>query len=198
MTSTLTKAQLFLMTMIGALDAQTQADVASGKVQFVDADVYLRHNITGAAGTFDLLDENTTKTIGLTNWDGNKLAKTINMALERVRLGYATTATGGITKPEALKYSNKLSDAPAALLNAELVIVQNDKPIVEIPVQRFFGESVNNRPVGAEDSVVLDSLRLIKENVPVGIQIKFPKGVALPDANHFVEVHLIGTQTRTR
>jgi hypothetical protein len=194
-----TKAQLFLLAMVAGLDAQTQADIANRDVQFSDADMYLRSNITGGAGIKELLDATNTKQIGTSNWDKNALPASVNIALERIRVAYATTASAdGITNPANLKYSTKLSDVPAALLNAELVITQNDKPIVEVPMQRFFSEAVNNRPVGTEDALILDSLRLIKENVPVGINIKFPNGLALAGANHFVEIHLMGTQTRKR
>jgi hypothetical protein len=194
-----TKTQNFLFSKVGELDAQTQADIMAKNVQAFDADMYLRVDITGGSGIMELLDENTTKTTGITNWDKNKLAKTVNMALERVRVAYATTATaGGEKKPEAVKYSTVSKDVPAALMNADLIILQNDKTLAEIPMSRFFVESASNRPAGVEDAVVLDSLRLIQENQPVGIQIKFPKGVALPDANHFVDIRLIGQQTRRR
>ncbi|RDC65061.1 hypothetical protein [Adhaeribacter pallidiroseus] len=197
--SSLTRSQAFLVAMAGLLPFQTKSDIEAGNAQFTDADQYLRIAVTGGAGIVELIDSTTEKKVGTTNWDKNKLPSGVNIALERIRAGWASSDFSyGETNPAAVVYTNKIGNIPAALLNADLVITQEDKPVVELPMQRLFSAADSNKPVGLEDAYVLESLRLIKEDSAVGIQIKFPKGLTLSGANYFFELHLIGTKTGKR
>ncbi|MFD3001439.1 hypothetical protein ACFS7Z_13790 [Pontibacter toksunensis] len=186
--SLFTIGQTYLMSALG-INGATQ------NVQFNNGDYYLRSKIT-AGGILELIDSNTKKVDGLSSFDGRSLEDGVNLALEKVRFAYGTSATvGGATDPVAIKYSTAYADVPAALANADLVISQHGKQILSVPVQRFLLGAASNRPAGLEDAYELDAIRLIKEKTELSIAIRFPKGATLPDANHFIELHLIGSTT---
>lgn len=195
-----TKSQKFLESKAGQLNRQTQVDISNAQLKLYDADMYIRTDISGAAGIVELIDETTEKRAGTTNFNANKLPKSVNMVVEALRAGYGTTTdVSGITDPALVKYSNGYGAVPAALANAELVISLNDKPVLEIPVQRLLAEDANTRTIGTEDAYNLGALQLIKEEEPVSIALRFPKGVSMPAVdNYFFELHLIGAKTGQR
>lgn len=189
-TSIFTVGMAYLLTKLGLSQTDTS-------VQLNNGDQYLRTSIKGASGITELLDSNTKKENGISSWVGRQLENGQYMALEKVRVGFGTSpTTGGTTNPALVKYSTKVADIPAALLNADLEISQSGKTIQVIPMQRFFSDVASDKPAGVADAYELDALRLLEPKQDIGLAIRFPKdGSIATDANYFLEVHLIGAQT---
>lgn len=164
--------------------------------QVNDGDLYLRVDITGKGGITELLDSNTRKIDGVSSFDKTRLEDGVNQAVEKIRFAYGTSATaGGETAPELISYSNKYSEVPAVLANADLVLTQNGKDILSVPVQRLLVAADSQKPMGEADAFELDAIRVLKEKTDIKISLRFPNGRSIGStANHFIELHFIGAQ----
>lgn len=193
----LTRGQRFLVSKGKELDAQTQLDIQSKRLRFVDADIYLRVEVTGKAGIHVLLDETNVRKAGVTNFNQDKFPKGFNLVLEKIRFGVASDAA--ITNVANVSYSNKLSLADKAIQNAEFRIKQDGKVIVNLPVARLMGEEISKSTQGQEDAFKLDSLQLLKENSPISMELEYPVGSTVDAATkHHIEIRLMGTATAQR
>lgn len=200
LTNGLTRGQAFLVSKKNELDAQTRMDIDGKKLRFMDADLYLRLPVTGKAGIHVLLDDTNVRKAGVTNINDNKLPKSFNLALEKIRFAYGKS-TSNVINSAAIPYSVKLSSADLAIQNAEFRIKQDGKVIVALPVARLMAEEVSKSVQGKEDSYVLDSLQLLKENSPITLEIEYPAGStvdATANAQHHIEIRLMGTSTAPR
>jgi len=206
LSKTLTREQRFFNSMAVTLDAETRKMISEGQLSYSDADYYLRRQISGTS-IVTLLEASNVITPGTTNIDKNYLPKYVNLVLAAIRLGYGADAVA--TDPSVIGYTNAVDanpggagNIPIALLNAEFEIFQDGKAIVSLPVARFFREnfSVGISVQGNEDSVHLKALKLIKETTPFEIKLRFPNGTTTLGAglNHFIEVRLMGLQSKTR
>ena len=194
-----TRAQGFFnrMAALGEVDAETTRLIRERKMTFNDADYYVR-KMLNTAGTTDILDSSNIRRAGITNLDKNQLPDNIYMVLEAVKLGWATDAG---TNPAAPKYHSQNPGIPTPLLNGEIVIHIDDKPIIELPAGRFFNaedQGISQSIPGIYDTVFLENLKLIKHADQLKVTIRLADGLQLPTGNHFLEVRLIGVGTRKR
>lgn len=173
------------------LDTDSQRIIQGNRASYYDADFYVRKAI---AGTGDLLDASNVKAIGLSSFNENKLPELTTFVMSAIRVSYATHAS--LTNPAAVKYDNSSASIPVALLNAELVIKINDKPVVELPVSKFFNANgsapVSFQAQGPNDTIELKAMKLITPKDILGIELKLPAGLTLGANNHFLEVRLLG------
>ncbi len=198
-TTGVTRAQSFFNRMAanGEIDQETQNLIRTKKMTFNDADYYVRKQLN-AAGTTDILNSSNTRKVGVTNLDKNQLPDNIYMVLEGVKLAWGTDPGTNAAIP---KYTSQAPGIPLALVNGEIVISVNDKPIVDLPASRFFNNSdtgVTQEISGHKDTVMLENLKLIKHSDQLTATIKLADGSSLPGSNHFLEVRLIGVGTRKR
>ena len=195
-----TKGQLFLARNANKLDADTQRLMSDKSIRYTDGDFYIRREITGSANIEKLIDETNEKRVGVTNIDKNTLPNQQHLALERIAVRYAEAATG--TAVQAVdSFSSVKSGVPAALLNAELKIMQDNKTLVQLPVARFFSESASEKPNGVEDTVVLNSIQLVKANKGLSIEIEYADGQSVTPGtgnDSYLEVRLMGDKTTTK
>jgi hypothetical protein len=195
-----TKGQLFLARNANKLDADTQRLMSDKSIRYTDGDFYIRREVTGSANIEKLIDETNEKRVGVTNIDKNTLPNQQHLALERIAVRYAEAATG--TSVQAVdSFSSVKTGVPAALLNAELKIMQDNKTLVQLPVARFFSESASEKPNGVEDTVVLNSIQLVKANKGLSIEIEYADGQSVtPGAGNdaYLEVRLMGDKTTTK
>jgi len=198
-TTGVTRAQSFFNRMAanGEIDQETQNLIRTKKMTFNDADYYVRKQLN-AAGTTDILNSSNIRKVGITNLDKNQLPDNIYMVLEGVKLAWGTDAGTNAAIP---KYTSQAPAIPLALVNGEIVISVNDKPIVDLPASRFFNNSdtgITQQISGHNDTVLLENLKLIKHSDQLTATIKLADGSSLPASNHFLEVRLIGVGTRKR
>lgn len=199
--SIITAGQLFAVVALGLMHSGDSRNAAqaldAAGYQFNNGDMYLRLDITGKGGISELIDSNTKKVDGVSSFNGVTLETGINQVLEKIRFGYATSAKAdGEKSPALVRYTNKYSQVPAVLANADLVLSQNGKDILTVPIQRLLTTSDSPKVAGVEDAYELEAMRLLREKTDLKIAIRFPEGKSIgSDANHFVELHLIGTQT---
>jgi len=195
-----TKGQLFLARNANNLDADTQRLMSDKSIRYTDGDFYIRREITASANIEKLIDETNEKRVGVTNIDKNTLPNQQHLALERIAVRYAEAATG--TAVQAVdSFSSVKSGVPAALLNAELKIMQDNKTLVQLPVARFFSESASEKPNGVEDTVVLNSIQLVKANKGLSIEIEYADGQSVTSGagnDAYLEVRLMGDKTTTK
>ena len=102
-----------------------------------------------------------------------------------------------LANPLIRRYTNLLEVVDPSLLNADLIIRQNDNILVEIPVERLFSEAKSDRPAGTLDAYEIDNPPILKEEIPVQLQLRVPEGASIDGkVRHFFELHLIGQKTR--
>lgn len=188
-----TKEKAFLKSAQEQLETQTRVDVEMGRIKLVDICQVLRTKVTGGASLVFLLESSTIFKKGISDWDGNKLPSKENIILSTLRLGYGAHATE--VNPAKVKYERTLANVPASLQNASVIIKQNDKVLVKLPVSALMHEEKSREVVG-ETGFDLKSLQLIKEQSPIEINLEFPEGVGLTETGeHFLEVSLVGQKT---
>lgn len=145
-----------------------------------DTTMFLRFNAQGQAGIIQLVDTNTRKEAGVTNFDGNKLNRGKNIVIDslRFRFGYS-----GAAQIKAEKF-NGTKAFPAEFYGANLVIKQGSKSILNIPVMDCLDENANN-PLWRE----LSAGRLIVAEKEYDFELEYPKGVTMPnDAPQNIEL----------
>lgn len=179
------------------LNIQDVSALERSGLQLNNGHQYLRLNITNKGGIVELLDTNTRQIDGESTFNGMTLEEGVNIALEKIRFGYATSATvGGELDPTLVRYSNLYDDVPPVLANADLVITQQGKDILSVPVRNLLVGAKSERAAGAVDAYESDVIRVLRSKTPVKISLRFPKGASIGNAaNHFIELHLIGAAT---
>lgn len=179
------------------LDQDTLALLQPGVQGLVleDAVFYLKKNISAGAGTFDLVVASDVEKTGTRNFNAAEFPALQHLILEKIELEYGTHATE--TDPAAHVYSSKKpTSAVPALMFGELIIEQNDKPIINLPIEQFFqaADGDDNDKKG----VWLSNWRVIKAGHKFSVKIKFAEGLSIQTAaeQHCVSVKLIGSKTR--
>jgi hypothetical protein len=195
--ATRTRTHQFFLTEMGKkVDRETLKLIQSGQTIPDDKHIHVRKKIN-SAGTTELINTATQQLVGVSKLDKNQLPDQIYMAIDQLRLAWATDAA--ITNPAAIKYTNK-GDIPAALMNGEFVFYVNDKPIVDIPVCRFFNDGstgVTSEAIqGKWDALDLQCLKFILPTDLLRAELKLAEGVQLPAGNHFVEFQFSGVGLR--
>ena len=175
------------------LDQDTLAMLQGGGLVLEDSVFYLKKNIT--SNPLDLIVTSDSEKIGTRNIDRAELPNLQHLVLKKIEFEYATHATE--TDPAVLTYSSlKPASAVPALENGELVIIQDDKPIISIPIASFFqAADVDDN---SKKGVWLDNWRVIKAERKIKVQIRYADGQAMQTAaeQHHVSIKLIGTKTR--
>ena len=175
------------------LDQDTLAMISNGGIVLEDAVFYLKKNIT--ANPLDLIVRSESEKVGTRNIDRAVLPNLQHLVLKKIELEYAMHATE--TDPAVVTYSSKKPSTPvSALENGELVIEQDGKPLISIPISQFFqAADVDDN---SKKGFWLDNWRVIKAEQPITVQIKYAEGQAMQTAaeQHHVSVKLIGTKTR--
>ncbi len=182
---------------VGQVSGQTYQDYITGKLKFINANFYVRKLITGLSGTQVILDQRDVAKTGLTNLDRGKLEQGVNAAIDRIMIGYATDAA--IVDPINIKaYDSTVSNFPAGLRSAELILKQNGERLQDpIPATLCGSQQDSFMAVGKVDSYQLNTPIVLAENKQIVIELDLP--IASFAANqHFVEIFLFGSKTKVR
>jgi len=163
---TLAQAITVLNTLLQAWGISYNSYVAK------DTTMYLTFDAKGKGSIVQLVDPNTKKLEGTTNFDGNKLDKGRYLVIDGIRGLYeATELTVGAAKWE--------SDAIAAIKNGELSIIQ-DGEIFNLPLTEVFNIHYAAANGNGDDFRDLSHFPTIRPETVFKIQWTFPYGVVVP------------------
>lgn len=177
----------FLASVMGILTVNAQQLYNQGKIKPTDSELYIRKDV-GTGGTINLLEGLSTSTVGISNFDGQRLDTDRNFVIDALTVNYGVAAIGA--SPSAVDYTTGL---PAALKNSHLVIRQNNEVIVKLPISSIF--DAKNTDVRYRE---LDGFALLKDSKTISIDLEMPAGADLaPGGGNagFVEVALKGFET---
>jgi len=168
----------------------TARKLVAGQLVLRDNTNFIRKEVAAApSGTVKLIDGNTKITTGVSTFLGNKLEKSVNQVITHMRIGYASDTYAG--KEAALTYENDQDMVPAALRSANIIISQDGKTVIKLPVMDF----VKPANDGNSSYTELAAFALIKEEQSFGIELEFADGVTLGAGKHYVELSLRGMST---
>jgi hypothetical protein len=177
----------FLAAMSGQLKQQMITDLTNNTILLQSETLYVKKNITGAAGIVNLIDANTLNVPGICNFDKNNLQTGRVFVFDQICIGYKSDAASG--KEGALAYT---ATAPAELQNAIFKITQNGKKIIELPVI-----DLHNAVTGTnrnDQYTQLKALGLLVDDKTIEMQLIFPTPMTA-GTNHYIHVSLSGLQT---
>lgn len=195
-----TREQRFLLAKKAMFTKQMQADLAAGRVRFVDSDITHSAEISDAGGIYDLLRTTNDKQVGISDFDSNKLEAGVNAAIGRIKIGYGKAATVDSKTAADIAYSSDASVFPVELLRAKLIIKQDNKTLLRLPVERFTVAAKSTKVQGEEDVLHLGTPIVLIEQKPISIQLEFNPnaGITAGTDDHFLQVRLMGTETSSK
>ncbi|WP_044208424.1 hypothetical protein [Flammeovirga sp. OC4] len=194
----------------GVIFEATRKEILAGNARFMEADLLHRAEITTGAGIYNILLSNNDKDVGVSDLQGNMTDPGVNIAVGRVRIGYAKVneflEDGSTPNPEYATanaqnviYDNALKDLPVELRPAKLKVQQDNKTLFSLPVERFTVGSVSSKVQGEEDVLALQTPIILAERKEIKIQLEFSPSKEMPDgAKHFFEVRFMGVQTASK
>lgn len=155
----------------------------------------LRQNVSGAAGTWPLLEPSSDYVKGVLNIQNQAFAPNEGFLSHGIAVGY-TVADISSNKGE-LAYDTKLA---AKLRNATLIVKQDKHTVLSLPFANFVASGTATS--GEELYYNFPSIRTFADIEKIDIQIEMPQGVVLTAAsdatNHFLEIRMDGQQTRPK
>jgi hypothetical protein len=155
--------------------------------------VYVRKNATDASSAWKIINENTKKIDGISTISETKLPKNQAVVFDKIAIGFAEGAAAG--KEGALNYG--VTTVPAVLRNANIVITQNGREVLDLPVADLVkGQSSNASEDLYHD---LEGFNYLVDDQPMDWTFRFPEGASFaPSALgkfNYVEVRLQGFKT---
>ena len=179
----------FLMDIGPRLSTQLRADLQSAKVVLDDQTMEIKKEISGGS-IIDLLDGTSDRITGINSFDKDRLKQGRAFIFDQVALNYATHATdSGLEGNIEYKVI-----APKELQNANLVISQNGREVLRMPVRDV--HNIGTGTNSSEEYKQLKSLRYLLDDQEVKVQLHFPPGVSLDSSKkHYVYFRLNGLQT---
>lgn len=158
---------------------------------------YIRKNITGAAGTYKLIEDASDYKEGVINLNNRKFDAGNAMLFHKMAIRYGNGATGD--SPASLKYDKAF---PGVLRNSDIIADQNGREVLRKPLADFIVEGTPTSP--NEVVVDLGAFRYLKDNLNFRYSLEVPSGLMLEEgataatSNHFIEILSIGHQTDSK
>lgn len=155
--------------------------------------VLVRKDVTNAGGAVRIIDENTKKVDGVSSISETKLPKNHAVIFDKVAIGFAEGDAAG--KEGALDYTS--TKAPAVLRNASIVITQNGREVVDLPL----ADLVKTISPGSPEDYFhdLEGFNYLVDDQPMEWTLRLPNGEVLaPSAIgkfNYLEVRLQGFKT---
>lgn len=194
----------------GVIFEATRKEILAGNARFMEADLLHRADISSAAGIYDILRPNQDREVGTSDFQGNQTDPGVNVAVGRLRIGYAkvdefeadgTTpnAAYATAAPNNVIYSNLLNEIPTELRGAKLIIQQDNKTLLSLPVERFTVGTSSSKVQGEEDVLPLQTPIVLAERKEIKARLEFSPTQEMSDgAKHFFEVRFMGVQTASK
>ena len=182
----------FMQAKKNSFTAGLKTLIEGNQVRLTPHTAYIRKDASGAASSWDIIDANTTQLDGIATIKGNALSPNQALIFDRISIGYAEGSAPG--KEGEQDYS--AATVPAVLRNADLVIEQNNREVLNIPVADLVkGEQSRN----SEDHYYdLKALSFLADNTEMTWRLKFPKGSTFTpavDKYNYIEIRLKGFKT---
>ncbi|MGQ1786345.1 hypothetical protein [Saccharicrinis sp. GN24d3] len=195
-----TKGQRVLVAKKSKMNKQMQAEFAGKRVRFMDSDINHIVEISTAGGVYPLLRTTNDKVVGVSDFDSNKLEAGVNAAIERIKVAYGKDATVNNTEIKDIAFSSLASAFPEVLKRAKLIIKQDNKTLLKLPVERFTHGAASQKTQGEEDSLELGTPLVLIEQKPVDIELEFGADSAMVQGadDHYLQVRLMGTETAAK
>lgn len=155
--------------VLGARSRQETQTVRPQATKLVDKTFYLNVKVDGMSGINQLVDANTKKIVGITNFDGNLLNSGRDVVIDSIR----TLFTSDGTSVENANWQNA-ERIPAQLQNADLRLIQTNDMLIDLPMtdtQNF--KQDDHRPIATTP--------LLRAKEEFKLEIEFPKGVTVPN-----------------
>lgn len=154
--------------VLGARQRQHAQSVRPQATKLVDKTFYLNVKVDGMSGINQLVDANTKKLVGVTNFDGNLLNSGRDVVIDSIRTMFTSDGKG----VESANWQNT-ERIPAELQNADLRLIQTNDMLIDLPMtdtQNF--KDADHRPIATTP--------LLRAKEEFKIELEFPKGVTIP------------------
>lgn len=132
-----------------------------------DSTFYINFRVDGMAGTNSLIDSNTKRLVGITNFDGDVLKAGRDLVIDSIKTVYTDVGT----LPENADWSQAKA-FPAALANAEIRLKQRNNVLIDLPVE-------DTRAFNSDDYRQIATTPTLKALETFELELEFPKGVAV-------------------
>lgn len=134
-----------------------------------DTTLYLVARIDGLSNIAKLTNDDTKKKVGITNFDGNKLADGRDVVIDAIKI---QVAQEGLLLHDV--NWNTAVAPPHPFLNAELKLLQNDKILYNTPVSDLLlvNDNDNYRDIATTP--------FLSASAPVEFVLQFPDGSVIP------------------
>ncbi|BDD04418.1 hypothetical protein [Aureibacter tunicatorum] len=185
----------FLGLVADKLNPSTLKELREGTLRIDDGEIYIKADVTGFGGTVAILDSDTVKQSGITNVDKGSLESLVNLVVKSLSFGHAKGSN--LSAKEAVTKPYMTDDIPSAIVNAELVLKIEDKPVFRQRVKSIMPVSADSF-TNERDCFDLENFKLIAGDTPFSIELDF-NGQNVPtvsDEKHIVEVSLYGGITK--
>lgn len=161
-----------ILKMNGAIKQLQKRRLLEVGARVSDTNKYITVDISGASGTFYVMDSNTKKLVGVTNFDGNKLNAGRHIVIDGVKIEKATAGTTPAT-------ASFIGDTtlPKELSNCEFRVVQKGFVPIDFPVNELNQPTANQKSTGYRD---VSTQPVLVANEEIVMEIQFPVGVTAP------------------
>jgi len=186
----LLSAILFLLSVGSMMSNELSSLITGETLRLTRHTVLVRKDVTNAGGAIRIIDENTKKIDGVSSLSETKLPKNQAVIFDKIAIGFAEGDAVG--KEGALDYTS--SKAPSILRNANIVITQNGREVLDLPLADI---TKVTSPASQEDYYHdLESFNYLVDDQPMEWVLRFPNGeVFAPSAAgkfNYIEVRLQG------
>ena len=183
----------YLQLIAFLVSTELKALIGAKQVRLSRHTAFVRKNATNASSTWDIIDSNTKITPGVSSIDQKKFPKNQAVIFDKVAIGFAEGDAAG--QEGSLDYTS--SKAPAVLRNASLVLTQNGREVLELPIADL---TKTISPASPGDYYHdLEQFAYFADDQDMDWKIKFPDGKSFaPSAagkENYIEVRLQGYKT---
>jgi hypothetical protein len=169
----LNRGQVQLTKKKHLMTRQMQTEFREKRVRYMDCDINHIAEISTAGGVYDLLRTTNDKVVGVSDFDSNKLEAGVNAAIERIKIAYGKDATINNTPVSEIVFSSLASAMPEVLKRAKLILKQDNKTLLRLPLETFTHGAASTKTQGEEDAKELGVIPVLIEQKPIEIQLEF-------------------------
>ncbi len=164
------------------------------RMKLVDSELFANAKI-GTGGFQEMLLSSDVKKVGITNFDGNKLAPNRIFVMNGVTIGYAEAEDEKTPDKVDYQFPKPSVKLPTYLAHANLVLKQAGEVIVNLPIRSIWNGAISTKDLYRD----LGALELIEDNSTVSLTVEFPSNADAPAGGKklFVSVFFKGFETYT-
>ncbi|MDT0643696.1 hypothetical protein RM553_12710 [Zunongwangia sp. F363] len=186
-------AAAFLIAIANAFSSELSGLIGLEQVRLTRHTVFVRKEVTNAGGQIRIIDENTKKVDGVSSISETKLPKNQAQIFDKIAIGFGEADAQG--EEGSVDYT--ASKAPAIARNASIVITQNGREVLDLPL----ADVVKAISPGSPEDYYhdLEGFNYLVDDQPMEWYLRLPNGKVLaPSAAGkfiYMEVRLQGFKT---